>query len=108
MVAMSENDSIPSLENLVNDKAAWLYFCPWYKNYLMSEQNNPTENLKEIYNSEYCITLDELPDIRTYKSGEDPTSATTAASTAEALLKGDANCEGRYLRRGACFAVDSE
>ncbi len=76
MVAMTENDSIPSLENLLNDKAAWLYFCPWYMNYLTSEQNNPVENLNEIYNSEYCITLDELPDLKTYPitEGEDKPS----------------------------------
>ena len=35
-------------------------------NYLTSEQNNPAENLKEIYNSAYCITLDELPDLKSY------------------------------------------
>ena len=45
MVAMSENDTIPSLENLLNDKAAWLYFCPWYMTYLTEEQNNPVDNL---------------------------------------------------------------
>lgn len=104
MVAMSENDSIPSLENLVNDKAAWLYFCPWYKNYLMSEQNNPVDNLKELYNSEYCITLDELPDIRSYKSDVTPTTQTTSATTTTTTtttaadsgtdMKGDANCDG--------------
>jgi len=66
MVAMTENDSIPSLENLQNDKAAWLYFCPWYMNYLTSEQNNPVKNLIEIYKSDYCITLDELPDLKKY------------------------------------------
>ena len=66
MVTMSENDSIPSLENLVNEKAAWSWFCPWYQNYLMSEQNNPVDSLKEIYTSDYCITLDELPDLKTY------------------------------------------
>ena len=59
MVAMSENDSIPSLENLVNDKAAWLYFCPWYMNYLTSEQNNPVENLVEIYQSLSLIHISE-------------------------------------------------
>lgn len=68
-VAMTENDSIPSLENLVNEKAGWLWFCPWYMNYLTSEQNNPVDNLIEIYQSDYCITLDELPDIRTYPIG---------------------------------------
>lgn len=119
MVAMSENDSIPSLENLVNDKAAWLYFCPWYMNYLTSEQNNPVDNLIEIYNSEYCITLDELPDLKTYPISDTPsvttaktTTATTVTTTAsttkttsaettvttvsdskESILRGDANLD---------------
>ncbi|MGB4094168.1 MAG: glycosyl hydrolase [Ruminococcus flavefaciens] len=82
MVTMSENDTIPSLENLVNDKAAWLYFCPWYMNYLTSEENNPVDNLVEIYKSDYCITLDELPDLKTYPiSGEGKTTGTTAKTT---------------------------
>ena len=83
MVTMSENDSIPSLENLVNDKAAWLYFCPWYMNYLTSEQNNPVDNLIEIYNSDYCITLDELPDLKSYPiegSGDTSVTVTTVTS----------------------------
>lgn len=88
MVAMTENDSIPSLENLVNDKAAWLYFCPWYMNYLTSEQNNPVESLVELYQSEYCITLDELPDLKKYpingaSSAEEPTAAPSPAKTPE-------------------------
>jgi len=66
LVAMSENDTIPRVENLINEKAAWLYFCPWYGWHLTGEQNNPVEWLVEIYNSEYCITLDELPDLKTY------------------------------------------
>ena len=109
MVAMSENDSIPSLENLVNDRAYWLYFCPWYMNYLTSEQNNPVDNLVEIYNSEYCITLDELPDLKTYPiTGEDTpastTSKTTSATTSSTVttttatvssgVKGDADNNG--------------
>lgn len=97
MVAMTENDTIPSLENLVNDKAAWLYFCPWYMNYLTSEQNNPVENLIEIYNSEYCITLDELPDLKTYPINEgNPSENPTTQPTTElgGFLYGDANCDG--------------
>lgn len=81
MVAMTENDTIPSLENLVNDKAAWLYFCPWYMNYLTSEQNNPVDNLIEIYQSEYCITLDELPDLKTYPLNNDETPKVTTSVT---------------------------
>lgn len=85
MVAMTENDSIPSLDNLLNEKAAWLYFCPWYMNYLTSEQNNPVDNLIEIYSSDYCITLDELPDLKQYPipdaSSEDPTKPATEPAT---------------------------
>lgn len=114
MVTMSENDSIPSLENLVNDKAAWLYFCPWYMNYLTSEQNNPVDNLIEIYQSDYCITLDELPDLKSYpiNGGGDVTVTTavkpdvttttttvtatvTAAASDTDKVKGDANCDGQ-------------
>lgn len=105
IVAMSENDTIPSLENLLNDKAAWLYFCPWYMNYLTSEQNNPVENLIEMYNSEYCITLDELPDLKSYPISDTPQSTTptqpatttpvvTTKPTDSNGLAGDANCDG--------------
>lgn len=83
MVAMTENDTIPSLENLLKDKASWLYFCPWYMNYLTSEQNNPVDNLVEIYNSEYCITLDELPDLKSYPMAS------------EELVLGDINFDGK-------------
>ncbi|MBR6670980.1 MAG: glycoside hydrolase, partial [Ruminococcus sp.] len=96
IVAMSENDTIPSLENLINDKAAWLYFCPWYMNYLTSEQNNPVENLIEMYNSEYCITLDELPDLKTYPISDEPQpiTTTTVKPTENKDMEGDANCDG--------------
>ena len=54
-------------------------------NYLTSEQNNPAENLKEIYNSEYCITLDELPDLKSYPLD---------GGTSPEILLGDINQDG--------------
>ncbi len=92
MVTMSENDSIPSLENLQNDGAAWLWFCPWYNNYLTSSQINPKESLIEIYKSDYCITLDELPDFRTYPLdgyGSDETTTTESETTIEEISSSD-------------------
>lgn len=96
MVAMTENDTIPSLENLLKDKAAWLYFCPWYMNYLTSEQNNPVANLVEIYQSDYCITLDELPDLKSYPITDTDTTPTgdNTPSDGNATKYGDANCDG--------------
>lgn len=113
MVTMSENDTIPSLENLLKDKAAWLYFCPWYMNYLTSEQNNPVDNLVEIYNSDYCITLDELPDLKSYPvSGADPTTepSTEPSTAGSGTLYGDADCSGALdtndIIKTMCYSID--
>ncbi|MGZ7444673.1 glycosyl hydrolase [Paenibacillus sp. TH7-28] len=69
MVAMTENDTVPSVQNLTEEKAGWLYFCPWYGEHLMSTAFNYPATLKTLYQSDYVITLDELPDLM----GENPT-----------------------------------
>jgi mannan endo-1,4-beta-mannosidase len=46
-------------------------------NYLTSPENNPADNLKEIYTSDYCITLDELPDLKKYPISESSPSTDT-------------------------------
>ena len=61
MIALAENDSIPGVKNLIIEHAAWLYFCPWYGEFIMEEKNNAKSDLKEIYTNEYCITLEDLP-----------------------------------------------
>ncbi|MDP4097960.1 glycosyl hydrolase [Paenibacillus sp. P96] len=69
MVAMTENDTVPSVQNLTEEKAGWLYFCPWYGEHLMSSAFNYPDTLKTLYQSNYVITLDELPDLK----GDNPT-----------------------------------
>jgi mannan endo-1,4-beta-mannosidase len=61
MVAMSENDIIPNIRNITNESAWWLYFCPWYGDYITSSTYNDPALLDTIYNSESVITLGELP-----------------------------------------------
>jgi hypothetical protein len=61
MVAMTENDIIPDIRNITNEGAWWLYFCPWYGDYLTSSTVNDPVLLNKIYNSPSVITLDELP-----------------------------------------------
>jgi mannan endo-1,4-beta-mannosidase len=102
LVAMTENDTIPRVSNLVDEAAGWLYFCPWYGWWLTGEQNNPVEWLIEMYQSDYCITLDELPDLKTYPlSGYNssptpikPTPTPTPTSTQGSVLAGDVNGDG--------------
>lgn len=67
MISLAENDCFSTPDKLQEEKAGWLYFCTWYdggsndNNFL----SNPTFNTKEdtiaMYQSDYCITLDELP-----------------------------------------------
>lgn len=79
MVAMTENDTIPNVQNLVDEKAGWLYFCPWYGEHLMSSSFNYPDTLISIYQSDYVITLDELPDL---KNGSQVPNATITPTTA--------------------------
>ncbi|MBN2035466.1 MAG: hypothetical protein JW768_01870 [Chitinispirillaceae bacterium] len=62
MVAMTENDIIPDITNITNEGAWWLYFCPWYGEFITSSRYNDPVLLSTIYNSQSVITLDELPE----------------------------------------------
>ncbi len=71
MIALTECDTIPSIENMTGENAYWLYFCPWYEGdqdsgKFLTLMNN-SDTLTKIYQSETVITLDELPDYKTYK-----------------------------------------
>ncbi len=83
MVAMAENDSIPSVENMTIENAGWLYFCPWYGDHLMSSTYNDPDELKVTYNSDYCITLDELPKNLYGSATPGTTTETKETTTAE-------------------------
>lgn len=88
MVAMAENDTIPALDNIIIEDAGWLYFCPWYDGgedggtAFLGENYQDYDELKKMYQSEYCITLDELPeDLYTSKGSSEPVKSTTAPVT---------------------------
>lgn len=46
------------------ENAPWLMFMVWHTNYLTDGNSNTTASLKEIYQSDYFITLDELPSFK--------------------------------------------
>lgn len=89
MIAMAENDSFSTVENLTMEKAGWLYFCTWYDgkpdghNFVTDPIFNTKEDTVAMYQSEYCITLDELPtDLYTkYVEPVDPALTTTKPTT---------------------------
>lgn len=67
IIAMTENGVVFDIEQAVITNARWAWFCTWcgdfvQKNGVYSEQYTQAEMLKKVYDSEYVITLDELPD----------------------------------------------
>lgn len=66
MVTISECGSIPDADNLVKDDAAWSYFMPWYGGYVEDPKNNSLDLWKKLFASDYVLTLDEMPNLRTY------------------------------------------
>ena len=85
MVAMAECDCFSTLENLTTEKAGWLYFMPWYDggsdniNFLSNPLFNTEEDLITLYQSDYCITLDELPKLTDVEF--DPTETNEVVNT---------------------------
>lgn len=66
MVTLSETGSFPDVENLVKDGAAWSWFMPWYGDYTKSSQYNSLDLWKKNFASDYVLTLDEMPNLKTY------------------------------------------
>ncbi|OPZ92471.1 MAG: Mannan endo-1,4-beta-mannosidase [Firmicutes bacterium ADurb.Bin419] len=98
MVAMTENDVIPDIQNIVNEQAWWLYFCPWYGEFLTSSRYNDPKLLNTIYNSQHVITLDELPaDLYGNAGNATPikTATPTVTPTPSKVVLGDLDSDGR-------------
>ncbi|MDR0920276.1 MAG: hypothetical protein LBM93_13700, partial [Oscillospiraceae bacterium] len=92
MVAMTENDTIPSLDNMFNEAAYWLLVMPWYDNFLTYPNKNDPETLTALYQSDFGLTLDEI-DWKSFiqEGGENDTTTTTSDSLS---LIGDIDCDG--------------
>ncbi|MCQ2408493.1 MAG: beta-mannosidase [Oscillospiraceae bacterium] len=125
MVAMAENSTVPSLTNLQVEHANWLYFCPWYNTdqdpFVIGEEYQDLDELKKVYLSDFCITLDELPE-DLFQTTVKPVSGTTTTTVKEsdnADLLGDVNLDkevdvedavllARYLAEDINAVIDAQ
>ena len=57
-MSFHECGNVPSVKNFEKDGCIWSWFMIWHTDYI---KNNDEKNLKEVYNSDLVITLDELP-----------------------------------------------
>lgn len=63
IAAIAETGVIPDAEAAVNDKAEWAYYMTWSRDFCLSEKFNTKDALRRLYNSEYAVTLDKLPEL---------------------------------------------
>ncbi len=66
-LAFHECGNVPSVTKFKEDGDIWSWFMIWHTDYIT--KNNKT-NLKNVYNSNRVITLDEVPDLSSYVSKE--------------------------------------
>jgi hypothetical protein len=63
-VVFHECGTIPTVQQLKDDKAGWLWFMTWHTDFIAKEENNTKDNINAIFNDDYVITFDELPSFR--------------------------------------------
>lgn len=66
LVALTETNHIPDPAQLKSQGIKIMWFLPWYHssdNYF-EDANNPAY-INQVYNSDYVITADEMPDLKT-------------------------------------------
>ncbi len=68
IVALTENGVLFDIDNVIATNARWAWFNIWSGDFVQkggrySEAYTEKEILNKTYNSEYVITLDELPDL---------------------------------------------
>ena len=86
IIALTENGTIFDIDNVIATGAKWACFTTWNGGFItangqFSDEHTEAEVLKKDYQSEYVITLDELPDWESLKNGN---------------LRGDVNNDGSF------------
>ena len=61
-ICFHECGTIPTIAELHKAPTNWVWFMTWHTNFI-TDENDP-DTLKAIYNDDYVITLDELPNLR--------------------------------------------
>ena len=71
LVALSENGCVMDPDLTMKNNARWLFWGTWadpftLKNYMLNEEYTEKDMLIKAYNSDRTLTLDELPNLKTY------------------------------------------
>ncbi len=65
-ITLHECGPIPDPDQLTQAQANWLYFLVWHSEFIRDGKTNPPDWIKTVYNSPRYVTLDQVPDLKTY------------------------------------------
>ncbi len=68
IVTISESGSFPDVDNLIKDTAGWSWFMVWNGDFVRSSTYNSLDLWEKMFASDYVITLDEMPNLKTYET----------------------------------------
>jgi mannan endo-1,4-beta-mannosidase len=73
IITLSEAGVVPDPDKMYSDRICWSWFATWNREFVIdvnsrkySEEYTEKALLKKVYNHEKILTLDELPDLKTY------------------------------------------
>jgi len=72
LITLSENGPVPDPDRLVADRAHWSWFMPWYGSFIRDGIKNPLSHWQKVMGHDYVVTLDEMPDLKTYPLSDEP------------------------------------
>lgn len=58
---IGENGTIPDINKVIKEKADWASFMTWSHEFCLTEKYTESKVLKEIYDSEFAVTKENLP-----------------------------------------------
>jgi hypothetical protein len=61
-IAYHENGPLPNPDDMIQDGAHWVWFLTWHTIHI--KEQNTADYLNAVYNHQYVITLDGLPDFK--------------------------------------------
>jgi mannan endo-1,4-beta-mannosidase len=66
LVAMTENGCLADPELMNRDGAMWSFWCVWNGDFATTEKYTEFDMLRAVYGSEFVLTHEALPDLKSY------------------------------------------
>jgi hypothetical protein len=65
-ITLHECGPIPDPDQLTATQTNWLYFLVWHSEFIRDGKTNPPDWIRTVYNSPRYVTLDQVPNLKTY------------------------------------------